>query len=111
MTRKQKLDIEIIKHFIPQVFADIEITSQDCKNFLAFSERGIKRGGEYLGWGPATNFLDGYNALIQGKRWRGVHIHEMWKPDVQEGLLLIQELEEDFPDFVITFIKRELNML
>lgn len=76
MTKGQQEDLETIRFFIPAAMRHIEITDQDVKAFFELSEHG--KHGERVG----LSTMDGFNALVQGKRWRGIHM-EMW----EEGML------------------------
>src|SRR3990167_5003904 len=100
MTTKQRADIECVKFFIPH-WCDYGIVSEDDeKKFLEYSERG-KHKADVDGFK-----FDGFNALVQGKRWRGVHIHELWKPDLNITLF-IEELEDSLPPVVFEHVKKE----
>lgn len=82
ITQSQKNDIECIKWFIPSiVFKNIIITDLDINKFLDYSERGKNKEliGDYK--------IDGFNALIQGKRWRGIHIHELYEQGILDGTI------------------------
>ncbi|MEK6882317.1 MAG: hypothetical protein AABY22_22045, partial [Nanoarchaeota archaeon] len=65
MTKKQIEDLETIEYFVPDWgdFKDIKITDENRKSFLLFSERGIK-----------SEKTKGYEKLLEGKRWRGIHM-------------------------------------
>ena len=71
---KQKADLVSIEYFIPRIMKHIEITDEDRLMFLENSEQGKHK--ELVD----TYKMDGFNALIQGKRWRGIHIHELYEP-------------------------------
>ena len=103
LTKGRLKDIEIIKFFIPSWCPYINPTEQDMIDFLYLSERGIYRQNVHY------TLFNGYNALIQGKRWRGIHIHEMWNAAISEGIITINELKEDLPDEVFIFTCKELN--
>ena len=100
ITRKQKRDLESIMYFIPEKMRCRLITDEDKEAFLSFSDKGIK---------PEITL--GVDALIQGKRWRGIHIHEMYEPGVLDGSMpwyvVLGGLEEPMPRGIVDFIKKE----
>ncbi len=115
LTNKQKIDLETIEYFIPKGYYP-EITDEDRKMFLEVSEKGLHK--DKVEWRK----LDGFNALIQGKRWRGIHIHEMWKPALFPSSYAKPKMKDDLPtDFlwefeaellssVFEFLLKELNL-
>ena len=80
-TKGQLEDLETVEYFIPSCFSKIKITDEDRRLFLEWSERGKHKEliCEYK--------INGFNALFQGKRWRGIHIHELYEPGVLEGTM------------------------
>ena len=65
-------------YFIPQRMSHIKITDKDVENFLEMSEYGIgENKGKFAQGG-------GYEALLQGKRWREWHMRT-WEVGVVEG--------------------------
>ncbi len=101
---KQKIDIEVIKYFIPSRVNYPKLTEQDIRKFLEYSDKGLHKGS------VDERVFDGFNALVQGKRWRGIHIHELWKKGLEEGVLFLFELKEDLPREVYNFLCRELKI-
>jgi len=107
MTPKQQKDIESIMFFIPKLKYPTS-TKEDIKNFLELSERGLHKELE--------NYLkmDGFNALVQGKRWRGIHVHELWESGILDGLVPYWTLlggenpKEIMPRSVVDFMKKEM---
>lgn len=79
LTKSQKKDLETIFYFMPKTCKGESISDEDIKQFFAYSERGIKRGDE-----DSIQVRDGYHALLEGKRWRGIHM-EMWENGVLDG--------------------------
>jgi hypothetical protein len=78
LTRKQKDDIDCILYFVPRCFHGIRITDTDKQKFLEYSEKGMNKElvGDYT--------IDGFNALVQGKKWRGIHIN-MYEQGILDG--------------------------
>lgn len=131
LTTAQQKDLETIRFFIPPQMKLLEITEEDIENFFDFSDHGIRRGDEHI-----PQKMDGYHALLQGKRWRGIHIHEMYEPGVLDGsmpyFVLLQEivfykglkkffahflrrrdysLKPAFPRVVVDFLKMDNDVL
>jgi len=101
LSEKQKKDLECIKWFIPDLLKSVVITEQDERDFLKVSERGIK----------PLNMSKGLCALLEGKRYRGMNIHELWEEsfnalDGSWGGYI--DLLEGMPRCVVDFIKREM---
>lgn len=102
-TQRQQNDIDCIKWFYPRAK---DATHEEEEEFLAHSERGV----------PITkkNFGSKDNVLVEGKRWRGIHIHELWEQGILEGsvpyfTLLGGEDEEEIPPrYVVDFMKKEM---
>lgn len=82
MTRLQKNDLLLAKYFIPGVLRHISITEQDEKMYLEWSESGKHK--EKL---KRSHFDDGFNALVWGKKYQGINLHELWEPGVLEGTM------------------------
>ena len=79
-TEKQLKDFETIEYYIPPGLRFIKITDDDKKMFFENSERGLHK--EMI---KDNYFNDGFNVLREGKRWRGIHIHEMYEPGILDG--------------------------
>ncbi len=113
LTKGQQKDIDCIKWFYPKA----ENTSEEeIENFFDVSERGAI---------PIKN-----NLLVEGKRWRGITIHEMWEQGILEGsvpyFVLLGGYEGKrkwynpmryikckyyhipIPSFIVDFIKKEI---
>ncbi len=102
MTKKQENDIECIKFFIPECMRKISITHKDIELFLDYSDKGLNK--ELVG----TYKMDGFNALVQGKRWRGIHVHELYENGILDNSMSYSQLLEGMPDVVIDFLKKEM---
>ena len=115
LTKKQEKELEVIRYFIPvQESSDndfwvkwrsVEITDKDIKSFFDYSERGI----------VCQKLSLGLQKLIEGKRWREIHIQELYKKNHSEKdmipwyLLLGGEDEEIMPRAVVDHIKKEIS--
>ena len=109
MTPKQAKDIECIQWFIPKWIAYPAPTQQDIDDFLSYSERGI---GRSTTGGIQAAPVDGYTALMEGKRWRGIHIG-MYEEGVMSGdvpyhAMLGEGDKELMPRVVVDYLKKEL---
>lgn len=78
-TSKQQKDLETITFFIPKAISHIKITEEDIQKFFEYSDQGKHREDKQM-----SHFEDGFNALVEGKRWRGVHMG-LWEEGVLEG--------------------------
>jgi hypothetical protein len=100
---KKRLDeLECLKYFIPDCFKNITINDNDIQNYFEYSEQGKHK--------DLTNDrkIDGFNALVQGKRWRGIHAHEIYEPAINEGMGYISFIDKSVPKAVIEWLKKEM---
>jgi len=81
LTQGQLEDLESIKYFLYAGIEKNSITEKDIQMFFEYSEKG--RHKEKI----RDKNPDGFNTLCQGKRWRGIHIHEMYEPGILEGTM------------------------
>lgn len=133
-TKRQLEDLETIEYFIPSVLKHIKITDEDRKMFLENSERGlhndkIEQASKAIAFYKETEGkvsyvpkYQGFNALIEGKKWRGIHIHELYEQGVLEGNIgyftLLGGLcgkkkgnsfeHDPMPRSVVNFLKKEM---
>lgn len=101
-TSKQEKDLETILYFIPPTGKKVDITDGDIEAFFAFSERGTPRPQKQ---NPLE--YNGFDALCEGKRWRGVHMG-MYEDGVLEGSMPYMVILEDMPRSVVDFMKKEM---
>lgn len=80
LSTKQELDLKTVQYFIPQAMKNIPISSTDVEMFFDWSERGKHKDL------VSPMKMDGFNALIQGKEWRGVHMR-MFEEGIKEGTM------------------------
>ena len=122
LSKKQQQDIDCIKYFIPEQWKDIQISDEDIEDFLNYSDKGIKiKRPIYL---ADKKEVTGYDALLEGKRWRGIHM-QMWEDGVLSGdvpyRVLLGEYDNDkkryqfwksphkpMPKLIVDFMKKEL---
>jgi len=107
LSNKQKNDLETIMYFVPSALEKYkdQITEKDIEDFFAYSDRGIRRGDE-----DSLQVRDGYHTLIEGKRWRGIHAHEIYEKDLASSYpeMPYVVLLEGMPRSVVEFLKKEL---
>lgn len=97
LTYKQKLDLETVIYFIPQNLKSRKISDRDIEMFFENSDSGKHKWtcnfilwfsrfekDDYKIWDYTLWELRGLEALLQGKRWRGIHIGEMYEPTIKE---------------------------
>jgi len=110
LTKRQNNDLETIKFFIPDCLKKIIITDEDIVKFFEYSEKGLHKQDIV-----DRNMKDGFNALVEGKRWRGIHIHGMYEEGILDGsmpyLVILGGInlkEEIMPRSVVDFMKKEM---
>jgi hypothetical protein len=79
-TKGQLEDLETVEYFIPDAYKSIKIIDEDRKIFCEWSERG-KHKDKII----TSHFKNGFDALVEGKRWRGIHIHELYEQGILDG--------------------------
>lgn len=82
LTLKQKKDLETILYFIPESMGWIKITNKDVEKFFEYSDQG-KHKQEVQSM-PTQGVFTWFWALIQGKRWRGIHM-EQYEQGILDG--------------------------
>lgn len=86
LSTKQIYDLESIMYFIPKTIEHIEITHEDVKMFFEYSDKGLhkeKTGTFVL---LPKELQNGFNALIEGKKWRGINMM-MYEEGVLDGTM------------------------
>lgn len=100
-TKGRLSDKESISWFIPRLFRDTNIEDSDWQKFFDLSERGKE---------PAE-ITPGYEAIVEGKRWRGIHVG-MYEDGVLDGsvpyftMLGGENKKELMPRAVVDFLNR-----
>ena len=124
-TLKQLKDFETIEYFIPEILRDIIITNKDRRMFLELSEKGLhkdllNRNIRQMKWYKENSgrkfeeLYNGFEVLVEGKRWRGIHMHEMYEQGILDGSMPYFVIlggckgEKLMPRSVIDFIKKEM---
>ena len=104
-TQGRLFDKETIEYFIPRVLRGVRISESDWKLFFENSEQGLvtcqscenkyseKRNACCPSCGNVkTKVTPGLEAVLGGKSWRGIHMHEMYEPGVLDGSMPYCEL-------------------
>lgn len=65
---------------MPPPCKGIKITDEDIQKFFEYSDKGLHKADV-----RQSHFSDGFNALVAGKKWRGIHMHELYEPGILEG--------------------------
>lgn len=104
ISKKQQKDINTILYFIPDDLKEIKITDEDIKDFLDYSDLGKKkREGKVYG----KDEMNGYDALIEGKRWRGIHM-QIYEDGILDGSMPYSVILEDVSQDVKEFMSKEI---
>ncbi len=113
LTKKQQKDLVSIRFFIPP-WVDWGKTVYPCgavedsdgddpvEVFFDWSDKGIQVKGRRV------NGLAELEALLQGKRWRGIHIHELYEKSIAEGTATYFEILQGVPKEVAEFLSKEM---
>lgn len=110
LTKKQNRDLETILWFVPDKMLELyPPTKKDIIEFFEYSERGLHKDKF-----KANKFGDrnGVGTLLQGKRWRGIHIHELYEEGVLDSSVpyhvLLGGYGDIMPRVVVDFLKKEM---
>lgn len=103
LSPKQKNDLEVSMYFIPQTMKHIPISDEDIQMYFEWSEQGKHK--DKVGGMPYK--MNGFNALVQGKEWRGIHM-QMYEEGVLDSTIPYADILEDTPRSVVDFIKKEM---
>ena len=102
-------DLQLALYFVPQALKHIEITEENKKMFVEWASQGKHKEKIKL-----SHFDDGFNTLVQGKKWAGITAHELWEPGLLDGsvsywtLLGGEDDDEILPKFIVDWMKREM---
>ena len=115
ITTKQQNDIDVSKYFIPKGAKDTPITDEDVAKYFKWSDHGEYKEEATKASYVAGRRINGFEALVLGKRWRGVHV-EMYEDGVLEGTMpyvsLLVETEQaprtPIPHCVVNFLRKEM---
>jgi len=96
-TENRERDLETVRYFIPRCLKSVEIKKRDIISYFNWSEKGLD-----------SQETEGFKALKEGKRWRGIHIHELYEPGILDGTVPYAILLEDTPEVIKDFLKKEM---
>lgn len=101
LTSKQKIDLETIRYFIPNQMKDIHILESDIVKFFEYSDKWMHK------WEISRSDRSYFKALIEWKRWRGIHIwmYEEW---IMDGSVPYIEILSGIPESVKNYLKKEM---
>lgn len=106
LSQKKETELKVWEYFIPNNVAWEEKTDEDIVKFFEWSEQGKHKTKS-----PYGDFSY-FEALRQGKRWAGIHIHEMWEGGVLEGstpyFVLLGGEDTPMPRHIVDFMKKEI---
>jgi hypothetical protein len=102
MTKREE-ELETLMYFMPSSLKNIEITASDITKYFEWSEKGLHKKDK-----KDKLFDDGFNALVQAKRSRGIHMHELYEPGILEGSIPYRVILEDTPESVMMFMSNEM---
>lgn len=82
----QENELICLNYFILDDFKKIPITNENKKMYFEWSEQGkhkhlVNAGGI----GGVGTKITGLSVLFQAKKWRGIHVHELYEEGVLEG--------------------------
>lgn len=106
LSPKQQNEISVWEYFIPQNCQWLEKTDDDIKKFFEWSEQGKHKNDLEIPMYKKEGRTY-FHALVWGKKWANIHIHELWEPDIGTTIGYI-ELVDEMPRVVIDFIKKEI---
>ena len=94
---------------MPRGLRHIEISKEDEVRFIEWASQGKHK--ELV---KQSHFDDGFNALVWGKKYSGITIHELWEDGVLDGsvplytLLGFESPKEILPKDIVDFMKGEI---
>ena len=102
LSKRQKEELEVWKYFIPDNCVWLPETELDVEKFFEWSEQGKHRDRLMSG------DLSYFEALRQGKRWAGIHAHELYEKGVLDGTMPYAVILEGVPNSVVQFLSKEM---
>lgn len=111
LSKAQIKELECLNYFTPSDLRSIPISEKDKEMYFEWSEQGKHKELVNPGGIAGIGHMTGLNVLFQAKRWRGIHIHELWEPGVLEASVPYSVLlgaDGLMPRAVVDFMKREM---
>lgn len=124
LTTKQQKDLDTILYFLPEVMRSIKIEDKDIEKFFEYSDKGQHK--QEVWEMPTQGVFTWFGALIQGKRWRWIHMeqYEQWILDWSTPYFVLlgwatkkrkwyqfwkpKFYNEPIPRSVVDFMKKEI---
>lgn len=106
LSTKKQNEISVWEYFAPNNIEWNDKSDEDITKFFEWSEQGKHR--LYI------EDLSYFNKLRQGKRWAGIHMHELYEKGVLDGTMPYYVILGGYPDDVppprqvVDFIKKEM---
>lgn len=107
LSNAQQSELIVWEYFIPTNCNWQAKTDEDVVKFFEWSEKGKHKQRQPHG------DLSYFEALRQGKKWAGIHMHELYEPGILAGAvpyftLLGGEEGKPIPREVVDFMKKEM---
>lgn len=106
LSLKKQNEILLWEYFMPKNVNWKPKTDKDIDMFFEWSEQGNHK--ERILTGDFSYF----EGLRQGKRWAGIHVHEMYEQGILDGSVpyftLLGIIEKPIPRYVVNFLKKEM---
>ena len=104
LTKLQQRELKVWEYFIPKGSWQSK-TDNEVKKFFEWSERGYHKDHQ------SDNSY--FEALKQGKRWAGIHTHEIYPDGILDGsmpyfTILGGEDRNIMPRYIVDFIKKDM---
>ncbi len=108
LSLKKQNELIVWEYFIPKNCQWMEKTDRDIEKFFEWSEQGKHRDVMQI----ATYKTEGRtyaHALYWGKKWAGIHVHELYEKGILDGSMpYCSFINKDVPRPVIEFLKKEI---
>lgn len=98
---KKEDEINCILYFLPSSLNIPEISEDAKLMYFELVEKGKHKDK------INSYSMDAFNCLVQGKRWRGIHVG-MYEEGVLDGSVPYSVLFDDAPNFVIKFMAKQM---
>ena len=102
LNNKRRNEIECLLFFKPSWVNYEELTDNDIIRYFEWSEQGLHKKD------IDSYAIDGFNCLVQCKRWRGINCHELYEPGVLDGSVPFYSLLQGMPAYIVDYLSNEL---
>lgn len=83
LSKAQQNELEVWKYFMSKELRGVPESEEDIKMFFEWSEIGLHK--DFFTYGEEIKEHKYFYALMQGKKWAGIHMHEMYEEGVLDG--------------------------